>query len=73
MLNPEQQKLLAEVQKYTKDINATIKREGENSFSVILNTNNPQAQPYLSQIRNSLISSVAQTLYTFFNVQGRVE
>lgn len=73
MLSPEQQKLLTEVQKYTKDIFAVIKKEGDNSFSITLNTNNPQAESYLPQIRDSLINSMAQTLYTFFNIQGRIE
>lgn len=73
MMTPEQQRLLTEVQKYTKDIHALIKRDGNNSLTVILNTTNPLAEPYLSQIRNSLISSLATTLYTFFNIQGHVE
>ena len=73
LMSPEQQKMLSEVQKYTKDIKAVITREGDNSLTVILETNNPQAQPYLKQVRDSLISSVATTLYTFFNVTGRVE
>lgn len=73
MLSPEQQRLLTEVQKFTKDIKAVVKKEGDNSFSITLHTNNPQAEPYLSQIRNSLINSTAQTLYTFFNISGKVE
>lgn len=73
MLNPEQQKLLEEVQKYTKDVKAVIKKEGENSFTVTLITDNPEAQQYLSQIRKSMITSLAQTLYTFFGITGRIE
>ena len=73
MLNPEQQKMLEEVQKYTKDIHAIIKREGANSFTVTLNTDNAQARQYLPQIRGSLITSLAQTLYTFYDIQGRIE
>jgi len=73
MMTPEQQRLLTEVQKYTKDIKAIIKREGNNGLTVILSTNNPQAEPYLSQIRGSLISSLATTLWTFFGITGRVE
>ena len=73
MLNPEQQELLQKLQKFTKDINCTVHKEGSNSFTVTLITNNLEAQQYLPQIRNSLITSLAQTLYTFFNIQGRVE
>jgi len=73
MLSQDQQKMLTEVQKFTKDIKAVVKREGSNGFSVTLNTNTPQAEPYLPQIRESLINSIAQTLYTFFNITGRVE
>lgn len=73
MLSPDQQKMLQEVQKYTKDIRATVHKEGDNSFTVTLNTDNPEAQQYLPQIRESMINSLAQTLYTFFNIKGRVE
>jgi len=73
MLNPEQQKMLVEVQKYTKDIKATIKKEGGNSFILTLNTTNPEAQRYLPQIRESMINSLAQSLYTLFGIQGRIE
>ena len=73
MLNPEQAKMLEEVQKFTKDIKCVVKKEGGSCFTVTLNTNNPQAEEYLPQIQNSLINSLAQTLYTFFNIQGRVE
>lgn len=72
MLNPEQQKLLEEVQKYTKDVKAVVKKEGSNSFTVTLNSDNPEAQQYLPQIRQSMITSLAQTLYTFFNIKGSV-
>ena len=73
MMSEEQQKMLGEVQKYTKDIKAVIHKEGNNTLILILNTNNSQAEPYLPQIRESLVSSIAQTLYTFFNIQGHVE
>lgn len=73
MMSPEQQKLLVEVQKFTKDIKAVIHKEGDNSFTVTLNTDNPEAQQYLPQIQNSMINSLAQTLYTFFNITGTVE
>lgn len=73
MLSPEQQKLLSEMQKFTTDIKAVVRKEGGNSLTVTLNTNNPQAEPYLPQIRDSLIASVAQTLYTLFNIAGSVE
>lgn len=73
MLNPEQQKMLQEVQKFTKDIKAVVKKEGDSSFTVTLNSENPQAQQYLPQIRESMINSLAQTLYTFFNITGRLE
>ena len=72
MLSEEQQRMLQEVQKYTKDIKAVVKKEGDSSFTVTLNTNNSEAEQYLPQIRASLISSIAQTLYTFFNIQGHV-
>lgn len=72
MLNPEQQKMLEEVQKFTTDIKAVVKKEG-NGFSVTLNTDNPEAEQYLPQIRDSMINSLAQTLYTFFNITGKVE
>lgn len=73
MLNPEQVKMLEEVQKFTKDIKAVIKKEGDSGFTVILNTDNDQAKQYLPQIRESMINSLAQTLYTFFNITGKVE
>lgn len=73
MMSEEQQKMLAEVQKFTKDIKAVVKKEGDNSFAVILDTKNEQAQQYLPQIRNSLINSIATTLYTFFNITGKIE
>ena len=73
MMSEEQQKMLGEVQKYTKDIKAVIHKEGNNTLILILNTNNPQAEPYLPQIRESLVSSIAQTLYTFFGITGEVE
>ena len=73
MMSPEQQKLLTEVQKFTKDIKAVIKKEEDSGFTVILNTNNPQAKQYLPQIRESMINSLAQTLYTFFGITGKVE
>ncbi len=73
MLNPEQAKMLAEVQKYTKYIKAVITKKGDNTLTLILETDNPEAEQYLPQIRESLINSLAQTLYTFFDVQGRIE
>ncbi len=73
MLNPEQAKMLEEVQKFTKDIKTVIKKEGDNSFTVTLITDNEEAKQYLSQIRGSMISSLAQTLYTFFGVTGKIE
>lgn len=73
MMSEEQQRMLQEVQKFTKDIKAVVHKEGGNSFTVTLNTNNPEAQQYLPQIRESMINSLAQTLYTFFNITGRVE
>jgi len=73
MLNPEQAKMLQDVQKYTKDIKCVVKKEGDNVLTITLNTKNPQAEQYLPQIRDSLIKSIAQTLYTFFNIQGRIE
>lgn len=73
MMSENQRKLLLEVQKFTKDINAVIHKEGDNSFSVTLNTDNDQAKQYLPQIRESMINSLAQTLYTFFNITGKVE
>ncbi len=73
MLNPDQQKLLQEVQKFTKDIIAVIHKEGDNSFTVTLNTENSEAQQYLPQIRGSMINSLAQTLYTFFNITGKID
>lgn len=73
MMSQEQQKMLEEVQKFTKDIKAVIKKEGNNSLTLILNTNNTEAEQYLPQIRDSLTNSIAQTLYTFFNITGRVE
>ena len=73
MLGPEQQKMLAEVQKFTTNIKAIVKKHGNNGFTVTLDTNNKEAEQYLPQIRESLISSIAQTLYTFFNIQGKIE
>lgn len=73
MMSEEQQKMLAEVQKFTKDIKCVVKKEGDNSFTVTLNTDNAQAKEYLPQIRTSMITSLAQTLYTFFGITGKVE
>ena len=73
MLSPEQQKFLTEVQKFTKDIHATVVKRDGNGITVTLTASNPQAEPYLPQIQNALISSIAQMLYTMFNIQGRVE
>lgn len=73
MMSEEQQEMLAKVQKFTKDIKAVVHKEGSNGFTVTLSTKNPQAEQYLSQIRASMINSLAQTLYTFFNITGRVE
>lgn len=72
MLSPEQQKFLVEVQKFTKDIMAVVRWEG-NTTTVTLSTSNPQAESYLPQIQQALISSIAQTLYVMFGVKGRVE
>ena len=72
MLNPEQQKLLAEAQKFTKDIKCVVHKEGESKFTVTLNTNSAEARQYLPQIRGSMINSLAQTLYTFFGITGSV-
>lgn len=73
MLSPEQQKTLQEVQRFTAYIKAVVRKEGNNGLSIILNTENPDAEQYLPRIRDSLINSIAQTLYTFFNITGRVE
>lgn len=73
MFSEEQQKMLAEVQKFTTDIHAVIKKEGEGNFIVVLNTTNPEAQQYLPQIRVAMINSLASTLYTLFNIQGHIE
>ena len=73
MLSSEQAKFLTEVQKFTKDIRAIVHKNGTIGLTITLMTDNPQAEQYLPQIRDSLISSMAQTLYTFFNIQGRVE
>jgi len=73
MMSEEQQKMLGEVQKFTKDIQAVVKKEGDNSFTLTINTDNAEAKPYLSQIRESIINSLAQTLYTFFNITGKIE
>lgn len=72
MMSDEQQKMLGEVQKFTKDIKAIIKKEGDNSFTVTLNTKNEQARQYLPQIRESMIGSLAQMLYTLFGITGKV-
>ena len=50
-----------------------IKKEGDSSFTLTLGTNNAEAEPYLQQIRGSLITSLATTLWTFFGITGRIE
>ena len=72
MLTQEQQKFLQEVQKFTSYINVVIHKR-DDSFEVTFSTENPQAKPYLSQFRDSTITSLAHTLYTFFNIVGKVK
>lgn len=72
MLSAEQQQFLKEVQKFTKDIKAVIHKEGS-SLTFTLLTSNPQAEQYLPQIRDAMVGSIAQTLYTLFNITGKVE
>lgn len=72
MLSGEQQQFLQEVQKFTKDINAVIKRDGK-SITVLLNTTNTNAEQYLPRIQDAVINSLAQSLYMLFNIKGRIQ
>lgn len=72
MLSPKQQKLLQQVQQYTKDIKAVvIQTPGE--ITVRLETVNKEAEKFIPQIQDGIINSIAQSLHIMFNIEGRVE
>lgn len=72
LLSPKQQKFLANVQQYTKDIKAVI-IQSPGEISVRLETENSEAAKFVPQIESGIINSVAQTLHLMFNIVGKIE
>lgn len=67
----EQQKAIAQLQETTKLIKAEVHTEGD-TVSIKLLADNPQAEAAIPQIQAALVTSIAQTLYQFFGVEGKI-
>ena len=68
---PKQKEELAKMQQFTKNIRYTVHTEdSENRVEVSLKTDDPQAAQLLPQIRESIVGTVTQALYTIFAMEG---
>lgn len=64
---PEQ---LAQMQAVTSRIKASIHSE-DGKITIQLDANDPEAAQYLPHVMEGLVSSVAQSLYQLFGIQGK--
>jgi hypothetical protein len=70
-LNPQQQQQFIKMQEYTKKIHYIIHTEdSENRVEVSLVTEDPEAAQLLSQIKETIVNGITQTLYQFFGMSG---
>lgn len=71
MFTPQQQAELLKMQQFTKNVKYIVHTDdSENRVEVSLKTDDPQAAELLPQIREGIVSSVTQMLYTMFAMQG---
>lgn len=72
MLNAEQQRAIAEVQKHTNYIKATITSD-DKSVTCSLTTTEKEAEQWIPQIKEGMIQSIAQTLQVLFGISGEIK
>lgn len=70
-ITADQQKAIAQMQETTKFIRAEVHTEGD-IVTVKLLTDNEQAKAAIPQLQKAMVGSIAQTLYQFFGVEGKI-
>ena len=70
-ISKEQQRQLEEVQKFTKNILATI-HYGDRKVTVTLDTDDANAKQFIPQIQSATIQSIANALQILFGIEGEV-
>ena len=68
---PKQREALQQMKGFTKSVTATISKK-KDGVSVILKTDDAQAQQVLPQISEALVNSIGQTLGSFFEITGEI-
>lgn len=70
--SPQQRQKLAEMQEVTRHITYIVHTEDEaNRVEVTLESDDPQAISVIPQIREAVVDSITQTLYTMFAMSGK--
>jgi len=70
--SPQQRQKLAEMQAVTRNITYIVHTEDEaNRVEVTLESEDPQAAQVIPQIREAVVDSITQTLYTMFAMSGK--
>jgi len=71
MATPQQREQLTKMQQFTKNVKYIVHTDDNaNRVEVTLKTTDPQAVQLLPQIREGIVSSVAQMLYVMFGMEG---
>jgi len=71
MATPQQREQLAKVQQFSKNIKYIVHTEdSENRVEFTLKTDDPQAAELLPQLREGIVASVSQMLYTLYAMEG---
>ena len=69
--SPKQQQEIIKVQKITKNIRYVVHTEdNESRIEFTLVTDNPEAKLLLPQLREGIVTSVTQMLYTLYGMEG---
>jgi hypothetical protein len=72
MMTPQQREQLAKMQQFTKNVKYTVHTDDdENHVEVFLKTDDSQAAQLLPQIREGIVDSITQMLYTMFAMEGK--
>ena len=70
--SPQQRQKLAEMQEVTRNISYVVHTEDdENRIEVTLESEDPEAILVIPQIREAVVDSITQTLYTMFAMSGK--
>jgi len=71
MATPQQREQLAKMQQFTKNVKYIVHTDdSENRVEVSLKTDDPKAAQLLPQIREGIVDSITQMLYTMFAMEG---